>query len=73
MAEEEAKTKWCPMVRCGNSAENCHSLDRNPEYSRCIASECMMWRWDGTSGWCGVAGPRQVAYHQTKRQGEEGQ
>lgn len=32
--EDEAKTKWCPLA---------------PTYtlpsSRCIASECMAWRW----------------------------
>ena len=33
MTEEEAKTKWCPQM--------------NSSYTKCIASDCMMWKWDG--------------------------
>ena len=33
MTEDEAKTKWCPMVS-------------DKKYvARCIGSNCMMWRW----------------------------
>lgn len=61
MTEEEAKTKWCPMVSCNGEdkgkytpAGNCEikiggtNLDRNPIYARCIASDCMMWKEDRT-------------------------
>lgn len=56
MKEDEAKTKWCPMVR--------HEGDDHGSFNRggvsdpinafgiakgygcgCIASACMMWRW----------------------------
>ena len=58
MTEDEAKTKWCPMVRylaifsnedgeretagCYNRAAN--SINATP--CRCIASDCMWWVWD---------------------------
>ncbi len=53
MTEEEAKTKWCPMVRdfdeTGTSSNCCWSEanpdGRNPIYSRCIGSNCMWWGW----------------------------
>lgn len=60
MTEEQAKTKWCPMVKVG--------IDNN---FNCVASDCMMWRWvsageyiDGdrlvqqwrTEGFCGIGG-----------------
>lgn len=54
MTEDEAKTKWCPMVRTayrdyinvGESPELglCTVNDKESEASRCIASKCMMWR-----------------------------
>lgn len=80
LTESEARSKWCPEVRCvGGSDEtaprppaaNCHlnvgaggmGLNRLPEYARCIASECMAWRWIDREGWrrpdrgyCGLAG-----------------
>jgi hypothetical protein len=52
MTEEEAKKKWCPMVRTGltmGMAVN-HHVDMTPggqgvhDETRCIASDCMMWR-----------------------------
>ena len=71
--EEEAKTKWCPFVRY--SVENASKWKRainrwvsvndmqlNPEPCHCIASECMVWRWDtddgypAKEGYCGLAG-----------------
>lgn len=47
MTEDEAKTKWCPMVRMDN-AETEPSFNRNyggslPDGSNCIASDCIMW------------------------------
>jgi hypothetical protein len=62
MTEEEAKEKWCPMAGQRPLAE----------HEKCVASECMMWRWntagfkycDGdrvdvpskTDGYCGLGG-----------------
>ena len=47
MTEEEARKKWCPhgRVRSSSSAYN-----RSENYavdgpSKCIASDCMAWRW----------------------------
>ncbi len=50
--EEQAKKMWCPMVRSAD--ENGRSFnkvwDNDPRYSgyqdtRCMPSECPMWRW----------------------------
>jgi hypothetical protein len=57
MTEEEARKKWCPMVRFNATGANrwtfadCpddwEAKDReNPDMARCIASDCMMWRWN---------------------------
>lgn len=43
MTEEEAKTKWCPMVPGFNHAARNRQIDDRNGY-RCIASACMMWR-----------------------------
>ena len=53
MTEDEAKTKWCPMVRfiavsshLNGGAQFIHSnrndIDTTKRY--CIGSDCMMWR-----------------------------
>ena len=74
MTEDEAKTKWCPKAITADvetsTQGNRHIIakdpfvDNNPFYSRCIASECMMWRWVTpapnltdlpTHGYCGLA------------------
>lgn len=60
--EEEAKKKWCPMVRIvgvdgkengvvnRTSYNKCvHVGEREdfiPAGSECIASKCMMWEWE---------------------------
>lgn len=53
MTEEEAKTKWCPMVRYishqtqGQPVNRwANADDRNlmPEPALCLGSACMMWR-----------------------------
>lgn len=55
MTEEQAKTKWCPMVRAGTHGANYYvagnwrggtiaEIDAR-EYTRCQGSACMMWRW----------------------------
>lgn len=50
MTEQEAKTKWCPMVRhVGPKAP----LDSTPQDAvhnngaHCKGAQCMMWIWDG--------------------------
>lgn len=58
--EQEAKNKWCPMVRfvipppiyeySMPTVQNNRFGDHN---SQCIASECMWWRWEGDKGCCG--------------------
>ena len=51
MTEEEAKTKWCPMVRFnytgnGNTDHNRGAyVNASPTPINCIASDCMMWVW----------------------------
>jgi hypothetical protein len=59
VTEAEAKTRWCPMVRrpyYGTNADGDEigitsvnsepaALDLEPEHN-CIASSCMMWRWE---------------------------
>lgn len=53
MTEEEAKTKWCPMVRAmkaiGSRDDIWETTNRDPKFSdlpTCIGSACMMWRWE---------------------------
>lgn len=58
LTEQEAKEKWCPQVRRSSvlaethmgaptvaTAVNVGTVKKN----RCIASECMMWRWSAKS------------------------
>ena len=58
--EEQAKQKWCPMVRLGDYVESSSSgvsYNRTIEgnnYCNCIASKCMMWKYDGDKGSCGL-------------------
>lgn len=73
MTEEEAKTKWCPMVRVNYANLTDVGVARAEQTSRCIGSACMMWREDITmvafpgasmayvkteGGHCGLAGQR---------------
>lgn len=62
MTEDEARRKWCPMVRTGltaGMAVNHHVGSRHDspqagdvhDETRCIASDCMMWRWGTETGW----------------------
>lgn len=47
MTEEEAKKKWCPMVRKLTFRETSAfsgSHTPNNEEAKCIGSACMMWR-----------------------------
>jgi|LSQX01.3.fsa_nt_gb hypothetical protein len=48
MTEEEAKTKWCPMVRHTKDNEGAFYTTNgqsSKSFQWCIASDCMMWRW----------------------------
>lgn len=56
MTEEEAKRKWCPMVRVSVTPNNSTwqnsmlnnrgDIPADNMQCRCIASDCMMWAWD---------------------------
>jgi hypothetical protein len=70
MHEDEAKQKWCPMVRTVNHHIGVRGGLHHDEMRSgdvCIASNCMMWRWDTeekfgnrvlseVNGHCGLAG-----------------
>ena len=82
VTEEEAKTKWCPFARVPVGTETLEWVVGNRanqtgpgglyKGSKCIASQCMAWRWAGerldaasheradwkreTVGYCGLAG-----------------
>lgn len=45
MTEEEARTKWCPMVR---TADDNRSINQEPQpkWNCCIGSGCMWWGWE---------------------------
>lgn len=67
LTEKEAKKRWCPMVRCESLVEPNVASNRwydedlatNWSYSRCIASECMMWQWMGELEIIGVGEPAE--------------
>lgn len=79
MNEETAKTKWCPMVRVAlnndgiatNRDTQAITFDPHKRFefeTRCLASQCMMWRHHANAedmpsgyGHCGLAGPEFVA------------
>ncbi len=63
--EDQAKKQWCPMVRASTGEEDRNSSNagvalnaiservaeasRSPQYARCIAGKCAMWRWGGSA------------------------
>lgn len=55
MTEDEARTKWCPMVRYldfnGSIINNRGQYLEGvyPNTMECIASDCMLWRWMDTN------------------------
>ena len=76
--EEEAKECWCPFaryssetrewMRASNRWVGAADSTSNPVPARCIASQCMAWRWveeiwtgdtltkPDPRGYCGLAG-----------------
>lgn len=44
LTEEQAKEKWCPMVRCAPGGDNANADGGGRRDRYCIASRCMMWR-----------------------------
>lgn len=52
MTEQEAKTKWCPMLQVsaatgvlGTVSNRSNAFDDNSDrHGRCIGSACMAWR-----------------------------
>ena len=66
MTEDEAKDKWCPLVRLRpdylhEAAHNRVTTGSAPN-TNCIATRCMMWRQSHVvlngpvHGYCGLAG-----------------
>ncbi len=50
MTEEDAKAKWCPFSRVAsndgtNGNRHILSADGLNGADKCIASDCMAWRW----------------------------
>ena len=46
LTEDEAKERWCPMVRFFNPNHS-NALENRwmgGSFDKCIASQCMMWR-----------------------------
>lgn len=70
MTEEEARQKWCPMVRVRDYGEDEPATNRDnsgrhkQKIHTCLASDCMMWVWTayqlkdevyvGVKGRCGL-------------------
>ena len=65
MKVEEARQKWCPMVRivigpCDakwqNTAYTNRTMDVKKGWSEncCIGPDCMMWAGNGEQGECGL-------------------
>ncbi len=51
LTEEEAKKNWCPMVRFSTGADDNNASNRwkgnlVPPECACLASGCMLWRWE---------------------------
>lgn len=69
MTEDDAKQKWCPMalVTSARIAANGSNRGVDEHYTRCLGSDCMMWRLypryyadQPQHGYCGLAGKLEV-------------
>ncbi len=53
--ENQSSELWCPMVRAAILDMAAENRDRecndNPQFARCIASKCAMWRWAEHEPW----------------------
>jgi hypothetical protein len=69
LPEEQAKTKWCPLVRYVHDGEDVTSnrdVNFTPlhgEPTNCLGSDCMAWRWtqpmfDGPDSYISEPGPK---------------
>jgi hypothetical protein len=65
MNEADARKLWCPFTRVahleGMAVNRKAKIDRSPikDETRCLASDCMAWRWETDAifnGYCGLAG-----------------
>ena len=76
LTEDSAKDKWCPLVRVLEFEDQTAGTEDTPDWvaasvnrtagdvikNKCLASECMFWRWshqvhnDQPTGFCGAAG-----------------
>ena len=46
LTEDEARQKWCPHVSlCEVGGAIYDNRGQSHGFTRCIASECMSWRW----------------------------
>ncbi len=61
--EEQAKTKWCPMVTPGPQDTATEKHYMHPSQC-CVGSACMMWRWEMSQP--GMSTPIGVAFKPEK-------
>lgn len=69
--EDEARQKWCPFARViemlddepveGYGVGNRSTMQTSHPHARCLASECMAWRWKGPWEWVGEGPARKRA------------